>query len=349
MTAALDLGSSEFRSLRREEERLIARRLPAVYTTIDDQPAHRRLLDQTQIGYSVTAGSLVVIGDAAVEVSSLLSRPLIPLLHEGLLAEQDPVGRQVCAWLIELLLPAAGTENSRCYLTLPRGETMIRGIENSTAQYLEHIVQLRGYQTTLQNPAAALAVAELEDQEFTGACLTVGAESITFAVTHFSQPILQTRCQKGAREVLERYGHSRKKYIWDQSGNTYLDQAGIHAWLSHPDLSLATPRSDDETWLAEAFEELLLSAWFSIKRKFLSTDDRLLQDRLPLVISGGPTRLPGFVDLVVESLKLSGLPLRVSDVRTATFDPYSVARGLLIQATLASGESIAEMMAVEAA
>jgi hypothetical protein len=349
MTAALDLGSSEFRSLRREGERLIARRLPAVYTMVDDQPATRRLLDQTRIGYSFTADSLVVIGDAAVEVSSLLSRPLIPLLHDGLLPEQDPIGRQVCAWLIELLLPMAAREGSKCYMTLPRGETATQGSPHSSAQYLEHIVQLRGYQTTVQNPAAALAVAELEDQEFTGACLTVGAESVTFAVTHLSQPILQARCQKGAREVLERYGHFRKKYIWDQSGNTYLDQAGIHAWLSHPDLSLAAPRSDDETWLAEAFAELLLSAWFSIKRKFLGTDDRLLQNRLPLVISGGPTRLSGFVELVIESLKLSGLPLHVSDVRTATFDPYSVARGLLIQATLASGESVSEMMAAEAA
>jgi hypothetical protein len=52
---------------------------------------------------------------------------------------------------------------------------------------------------------------------------------------------------------------------------------------------------------------------------------------------------------VAESLRLSGIPLQISEIRHATFDPYSVARGLLIQATLLSGEPIDGMLALEAA
>ncbi|SFJ06997.1 disk-shape morphogenesis protein volactin [Planctomicrobium piriforme] len=349
MTAALDLGSSEFRSLRREDQRLIARRLPAVYTVLDDQPAHRRVLDQSHIPYSTTAGSLVVIGDSAVEVSSLMSRPLVPLLQGGAIGDQDPIGRQVCAWLIDLLLPQSTAIHDLCVMTLPRGETTAQGAGAWTTQFLEHIVQLRGYQTTVMHPATALAVAELDDQEFTGMCMTIGAESVTFSLTLHSQPLLEARVNKGSRDIIERYAHFRKKYVWDGAGNSYLDLPSVQNWLLHGDLSLSSPTSDDERWLRDAYEELLLASWFSLKRKISACQDPILKQPLPLILSGAAVRLPGFTDLVSESLKLSGIPVTIRELRTASFEPYSVARGLLIQATLAAGEGMQELLAAEAA
>lgn len=349
MTAALDLGSSEFRSLRREDDRLIARRLPAVYTVIDDQPAHRRMLEQSQIPYSPATGSLVVVGESALEVSALLSRPLIPLLTGGRLADDDAIGRQVCAWLIELLLPPAGSGIDHCVMTMPRGETATGGADGWTTQFLEHIVQLRGYQTSVLHPALAVALAELDEHEFTGACLTIGAESITFAITRCSQLVVEGRFTKGSREILERFAHARKKYLWDHAGNVYLDLPAVHRWLQQEDVSLRAPQSDDESWLRDAFEEQLLSAWFSLKRKITRCEDPVLRQPLPLIVSGTPARLSGMMDIVAESLMLSGLPLQFNQLRPATFDPYSVARGLLIHATLAAGQPLQDMLPLEAA
>lgn len=349
MTAALDLGSSEFRSLRREDQRLIARRLPAVYTVVDDVPANRKVLEQSHIPYSTVSGSLVVIGDAAAEVSLLLSRPLVPLLHGGRLADQDPIGRQVCAWLIELLLPAATGDNQHCLLTLPRGEINPQGADEWTADFLEHVVQLQGYETTVLSPTMALGLAELEDCEFTGVCLTVGAESVHFGVVRQSHPLVEARLLKGSREIVERLAHARRKYLWDHSGNSYVDLPRIHNWLAQGELSLTTPQNADEEWLGEAFSELLLSTMFCVKRQLLSCQDPVLNQPLPLILSGGPVRLPGFSQLVEEAIKLTGLPIQIQSIRTATFEPYSIARGLLIQATLDAGESVDEMAAVEAA
>ena len=121
MTAALDLGSSEFRSLRRDEHRLIAQRIPAVYTVVPDHSANRKVLDQSNVPYSTAVDALVVIGEEAIEVSTLLSRPLIPILPQGQLAENDPIARQVSAWLIEMLLPPASSNSASCAISLPRG------------------------------------------------------------------------------------------------------------------------------------------------------------------------------------------------------------------------------------
>lgn len=349
MSAALDLGSSEFRSLRRVDDRLIARRLPAVYTMVDDTPANRRVLEQSRHTYSATEGTLVVIGDAALDVSSLLSRPLIPLLPGGQLEDQDPIGRQVCVWLIELLLPQATHPNQQCLISLPRGEVESEGATGWTSKFLEHVVQLQGYQTEIISPVTALALGELEESEFTGICLDIGAEAITLGVMRQSQPVFTARFLKGSREVIERFGHVRKKYVWDHSGNAYIDLPSIQNWLTHGDISLVSPSSPDEEWLAEAYSELLLSALFSMKRKLRTALDSEFERPLPMVLSGGPVRLTGFSQLVQEAIDLSHLPVPISGIRTATFEPYSIARGLLIQATLNAGEEVQPGLSVEAA
>ncbi|WP_437205199.1 hypothetical protein [Planctomicrobium sp. SH664] len=338
MTAGLDLGSSEFRSLRRQDHRLIARRIPAVYTIVDDNPAQRRLLEQSHINYSVTNGSLVVMGEAAHEISRLLSRPIIPVLPNGELPTQDPVTRQVCAWMIDSLLPSTSSAGAPCCLVLPKGETPKSGSLSATGRFLQHIVELRGYQTEIQHPATALTLAELEEQEFTGIGLTIGAESVTLAVAHLSQPILECRNVRGSHDVLERFAHIRRKYLWDQTGNAYVDFAGLQSWLRSGEISLSSPTQPDEVWLANSYEEMLLAAFTSMKRKIAGCSHPICREPLPMVISGGACRLTGFLELVAEAIRLIGLPLQIHDLRTATFDPYSVARGLLIKATLIAGE-----------
>lgn len=349
MIAALDLGTSEFRSLWRDGARLIARRLPAVYTVLEDSEPNRRLLDQSQISYSTTADSLVIVGEAAGDVATLLSKPLVPLLQEGSLGERDPIGRQVAAWLIDLLLPPAQTAEDICMMTLPHGENSIKGTDNWTCQFLEHIVQLRGYNTTVMNPATALALAELDSDEFTGVSMTFGAESTTFSLTHHSQPLVEARFRKGLDGIIERFAREHKKMIWDGAGNSYLDIQGVHRWLNSGRISLSSPRSEQEVWLKDALQEMLLSTWFGLKRKLSNCHESIMLQPMPIVISGAPTQLPGFSDLVLESLRLSGTPIRSSEIRVASFEPYSVVRGLLIQATLTSGIAAAEIGKAEAA
>lgn len=349
MIAALDFGSSEFRSLRREDHRLIARRLPAAYTVVEDLPANRKVLEQSHIPYSATGGSLIVIGDAAVEVSALLTCPLVPLLRGGRLADQDPIGRQVCAWLIDLLLPPASGENDYCLMTLPRGEGESQNADSWTSQFLEHIVQLQGYSTQTLSPSQALALAELESTEFSGLCLTVGAEAVHFGVIRQSQLLVGARFLSGSRDLIERFAYARKKFLWDHEGNSYLNLRQVDHWLRLGEFSLTEPQTADEEWLGDAYAELLLSAMISMKRKLATCRDPMLSAPVPLILSGGPVQLPGFTQLVAEAIQLSSLPFQVETIRAASFDPFSIARGLLIQATLDCGEGVDEMLALEAA
>ncbi|WP_437188172.1 hypothetical protein SH668x_001602 [Planctomicrobium sp. SH668] len=351
MTAALDFGTDEFRSLRREDQQLIARRLPAVYTVVDDTPANRKALEQTLYPYAIADQSLIVIGDAAVKVSTLMSRPLIPLFNRGKIAEQDAISRQVCAWLIELLLPANPGAPKHCSISLPKMNPTdnTQSAQDWSGKFLEHVVQLQGYQTEVLSQGTALSLAEMNQNEFTGIALVIGADSVQFELMRQSKPVLNVRYPKGTQHLVEQFAHAHKKYLWDHEGNSYLDLASVMNWMQTGDISLSAPQLNQEVWLRDAYAELLISTFIAAKHKLHFCNDPILKRPLQMVVSGGSMQLHGLLDLTGEVLKMCDLPVQIHTVRTASFEPYSVARGLLIQATLNAGEKVDHTLAVEAA
>ncbi|MCA8999719.1 MAG: hypothetical protein KDA80_22170 [Planctomycetaceae bacterium] len=348
MSVALDFGSSEFRTLRRQDNRLIARRIPAVYTAVENSVAHRRLLDQLHVPYSESGGSFIVIGEPAWEVAGLLSRPLIPVLHEGKIPSDDHPTRQICAWMVDSLLPPTSGEQSRCIASTAclTGQDLA-SIE--TVSFLMHLVQLRGYEFETLAQTDALALAELEDEGFTGATLSIGAEFTEFAICNLGQPVFRGSTSHGMRKIVQKLAQRKQQLVWDQQGNAYADTHRVEHWLNQGEVQVDPHRDDDENWLAQAIEEMLLASLIPVQRKLQNRHRLELRDQLPLVISGGACRLTGFEGILRESLRLAELPLVFSSIRRAAFDPYSVARGLLIHDAVEHGNPISVLQPREAA
>ena len=335
MTVALDLGCREFRSLRRQGQRLVARRVAAAYCVVDDQPAQRRFLEQIGVPILQVSGSLLVIGDAAHDVSHTLRRPVIPVLSDGQVPADDPIGRQLCRIMIESLIPSQNETPARCVLNLPAAESRLSTSPSGTTSLLESIVQLHGYTCERVHAGTALVLAELEDRRFTGIGLSVGAESVQVSLMFAGSPVVEISFQRGARNVERRYASRRHRYLWDDQGNRYLDIEGIRRWEESGELSLNTPRSGDEQELASLYRHLLDDALSAMFVKMIGAVPAPLERQpLTLVISGGPVQLPGFRDVLAASLSASRLRLKIEEIRQASSDPYSIARGLLVQGSL---------------
>ncbi len=332
MSVALDIGSTEFRSLRRQANRFIARRVPAVYCVFDDSKAQRRLIEQLHLPYSLAEGTLLVLGHAAVEISRTLDHPLVPVIANGQLPYHDPIGRQVCATLIESLIPITN-EHSLCLANLPVATTH----ERNDAGLIDHVIRLRGYQFARLHPARAVILSELQDEGYSGIGVTIGAESVTMAVTHLGQTRFSESYAHGARSIEERFAKARHKYQWDKQGNKYLDLQTVRDLQRHLTSSVINPTNGDEQFLAEAYHRLLTNAFSAMLPEMLRcVKNENSRKALPIVISGGPTRLPGFSQLLQHTFEASGLPCKIAKIRLANNDPYTVCRGLMIEATLQS-------------
>ena len=192
MSVGLDLGTTEFRSIRDSGGDLIARRCRASYLVVKDTPGHRRLLEHAQARHGTCGDDLVVFGDDAVECAAMLDLPVVPLLHDGCLPHGDPVARQILALMVESVLPAAGSGGPICCLTVPGGYALDGDNQSLDVRFLKQLVALRGYQPQLISSALAIVLAELSDASFSGLGISLGATNCEIGVIHCGREL--ARC-----------------------------------------------------------------------------------------------------------------------------------------------------------
>lgn len=334
-TLGLDIGSTEFRSLWRDGNRLIARQVPAVYCILDDTPVNRRLCEQSLISVSQAEGSLIVMGRDAHEISSLLHCPLVPVIYEGHLPWEDPVGRQVCSALVDSLVTPVRESGAVCSVTLPPYN---QKSTPSDGQFWENLLSLRGYQVKYVNSATAVVLSELQVSGFSGVGVAVGAESVSLSICRQGRPLFEGVYARGLRSVEKKYAQSRHRYRWGATGDCYLDLQALPQ-MTEQGMSLTSPKSGDELWVVKQWRDLLADAWNSMLPELIRiARTGIFRQPFSAVISGGVAHYDGFSDLIRHSLEHCGIPLRVQEIRTAHNRSLSVARGLLVHSTLAADQ-----------
>ena len=294
MSVGLDLGSTEFRSLRDSGKNLIARRCPASYLVLRDTSGHRRLLETTQTRFATCGSDLVLFGSDADECASMLDLAVIPLLRDGCLPHGDPVARQILALMMEAILPAAESGTPICCLTVPGGYGLDGDTQSLDVRFLKHLVTLRGYTPQLISSGLSIVLAELAGASFSGLGISLGAVNCEFSVIHCGREL--ARCtiagQLGEladeflseqRELSSDQNNEQRQATWDRNWNRVL--TGI---------------------LSEAREALISEG--SI---------RLIPQPLSVGCTGGITQLDGFASLFQNAWNQSAWPIRVKQTRIA--------------------------------
>lgn len=333
MTIALDIGTRHFRSLRRQEGRLIGRRNLAEYVSLPDTAGHRRLLERTTYSFARCEDSLLVVGQAALDLGETLQLPSVPLLASGRLPDDDPLARQVVATLIDCLIPRAADDGEPCWMTVPGP---VHDVETlADRKFFCQLVRLKGYEPRVIPSGRSVILAELGTEGFTGMGLDIGAGATRASIAHHGRELARTHLARGGRWIDKRLAESEDSLLWDAQGNRYLDLSGITRWKESKLVSVMNPISEREQRLALLYEELIgdLLALFRVEIVQQTTLKSLPQP-MPLVCTGGATLVAGFADLLQEVLQDTMFPIDVSDIRCAHETDYTVARGTLILAEL---------------
>ena len=303
MSVGLDLGTTEFRSIRDSGGDLVARRCRAVYLVVKDTPGHRRLVAHAQARHGTCGDDLVVLGDDAIECASMLDLPVIPLLPEGRLPKSDPVARQIMALMVEAVLPTVDPPGAVCCLTVPGGYGLDGDTQSLDVRFLKQLVTLRGYTAQLISSGLAAVLAELSGSSFSGLGISLGATNCEFGVVHCGRELA---CCTFAGQLS------------DYLSPSVADSGDISA----------------PNWERDGLG--LLTRIFTEARQALESEGtlRLLQQPTAVACTGGITLTPGFAALFQEAWNQSGWPLRISPVRIATNPRFTIARGGLIKAIL---------------
>lgn len=317
MSVGLDLGTTEFRSIRDSGDDLIARRCRASYLVLKDTPGHRRLLEHAQARHGTCGDDLIVLGDDAVECGQMLDLPVIPLLRGGRLPSADPVARQILALMVEAVLPTALRPGTVCCVTVPGGYGLEGDSQSLDVRYLKQLAALRGYAPQIISSGQAVVLAELSIAAFSGLGISLGATNCEVAVIHCGREL--ARCT-----IAGRLGELSEEFAVDSESNSIKSKQ-----------ESGESRRDWERNYLRVLTSILTEA-----RESLASEGsiRLIPQPVSIACTGGITQSEGFENLFHQAWKQAGWPIRVAQIRLATNPRFAIARGGLIKAILESGK-----------
>lgn len=303
MSIGLDLGSTEFRSIRQQGARLIGRTCAVESLALPDTAAHRRLLDRDRVGYVEFGGQLQILGAASREWSELLSLPVAPLLVDGLLPGDDGITRRLLALIVDAVLPMPRIPGEVCCLTIP-GE-LLPTDDSPERLFFQRLVRLRGYNPLMIGQGHALALAELGACGFSGLGICIGASVSEFSLNH------------SGREL------ARCAIPWGLSSLPMETQQRLQAG--------STARGGARQQLTDFLVELLLEAGERIAQH---DGFRVLQQPVGVVIGGGIAGIPGITEIGNAAWSRAAWPIQTRFLNISAHSEYTIARGGLIRAAL---------------
>lgn len=333
MIVSLDLGATEFRSLRQQPNCLVGRRNLAVYTALPDRDAEQSLLSQMCIPWIRCEDSLIVLGTAAIDLCRSMRTPCIPLLVNGRIPSEDPLGRQLISTLIDTLLPDAGSPT-------PCGLVSRQGVDQECIddlRFYAQVLRLKGYQPYPVTTTEALSLAELGQHAFSGMVLDWGGDGASLAYYRTGQPLAETLMLSGGRQIDQRMATIRDRYRWGSEGERYLDFLAVEAWKQSMGVRIDRPRNDDEKLLANLIRDQLKSLCYRFAQALVSQAVAAPVEAPQVLVCGGcGTRIAGFVEILSEVLDEVHLPIPVAEIQVGPLDPFRTARGALIGVQLES-------------
>ncbi|MFO0919826.1 MAG: hypothetical protein U0872_16120 [Planctomycetaceae bacterium] len=229
MSIALDLGTAQFRSLRRQGDRLIARACSARYAIAQDNPARRNQLTGRRVPFAVD-DHLVLFGDDAEQWAQAWGMIPIPVCLNGRLQVDDRIVRQVVSALIEALLPFPERPQEVCCLTMP-GDISLR--DRPVMDFITAVLRNIGYLPQFASQGLAVALAELSGCGLTGVGMNLGIAQADFSIVRHGRELARCRIPLGFGENFS--ANPADKAVLTPHRLREILAAASFEWNRHPD------------------------------------------------------------------------------------------------------------------
>ena len=269
-------------------------------------------------------GSYVVVGaDAiakAIERHQSAQRPL----YRGVISPREPDARRVLKFILGELVGTPTNQGDTLVYSIP-AEPVDQSDEDFNTGYHEDVLRKDlselGWDAKPLNEAEAICYSELENEDYSGICLSFGAGMVNVCVMSSGEPVVTFSTTK--------------------SGD-WIDRMAAQS-TGQPDSIVQMEKEESEFIVGEESDNPILSAVssyyvrlidYTVQHLAMRLSDSLdlpkFQNAVPVVVSGGTSRAGGFVKSFEERLLARDFPLQISEVRHASDPLRAVARGCLL-------------------
>ena len=271
-------------------------------------------------------GSFIILGkdaiEKAVERNDSAKRPM----YKGVVSSKEKDARRILTYILKEVAGTPTEAGEKLVFCVPAQPVDQEDEDFDVGYHEDVIIKLLtevGYAARAINEAEALCYSELENDDYTGVCLSWGAGMVNVCVMLNGEPVV--------------------KFSTTKSGD-WVDRMAAVA-TGESDSIVQAEKENGDFVVGEPNENQVLSAVATYYDRLIDYTTKQLtsamdghksipkfKDALPVVVAGGTSKAKGFVDLFAKKLEENGFPLPVKEVRHAADPLHAVARGCLIAA-----------------
>jgi len=272
-------------------------------------------------------GSFVVVGIDAIHKALERNQSALRPLSRGILNPNEPDARKVLKFILSELVGTPDTPGETLVYSVP-AEPMDQGDEEFNTGYHEDVLKKDlaelGWSPQPLNEAEAICYSELENEEYTGICMSFGAGMVNVCVMSSGEPVI--------------------RFSTTKSGD-WIDRMAAQS-SAQPDSVVQNEKENGSFTVGEENSNTILSAVSSYYIRLIDYTVQCLASRLrdsgdlpkfsdpvSIVISGGTSRAKGFIQAFKARLEREAFPLEIKEVRSAKDPLRAVARGVLLAAS----------------
>lgn len=319
----LDIGTMNIVSARRGSKGVLTKRIRDAF--LDLEPDAKKMLQLNDTTYIDYDDHILLLGDDALQMATMLKRELRRPLSAGLISSSEHDALDVLSILIERVLGEPVEEGEYCYYSIPAAPLDMPGKDVIYHEAVfARVIEDLGYTAVSGNEAMAIVYADCAKDNFSGIGISYGSGMVNCALSFQSMPILEFSLARGG------------DWLDAQSAGVTGTTAERMCAIKEAGVDLMNPEGREQEALVVYYRSLIDYSLKNIAKQFLTTQSNTaLNQPIPIVVSGGTSRPQGFIELfqeVFDKKHAKRFPLQISEIRRAGDPMTAVAEGLLVQA-----------------
>ena len=272
-------------------------------------------------------GTYVVVGaDAiakAVERHDSAKRPLF----RGVLSPREPDARVVLKFILSQLVGKPSAPGETLIYCVP-AEPVDQSDEDFNTGYHEDVLRKDlaelGWAARAINEAEAICYSELDNDDYTGICMSFGAGMVNVCVMSSGEAIVKFSTTKSGdwidRMAAQSTGQSDSVIQMEKEGG------GFVVGEENPNTILSS--------VSAYYVRLIDYTIAHLAARLTAKDLPKFSGAIPIIISGGSSKAQGFVECFRKRIENTKFPLAIREIRPAKDQLRAVARGCLLAASM---------------
>lgn len=323
--AALDVGTMNFVAARRSGKAVKTSRVRDAF--IDLPVESRRMLKLSNTSFVEMDGRLLVIGDEALDTANLFNREARRPMSGGVIAPGEIDAQKVIGLMVKRVLGDPRKPGEKCVYSVPAPAVDVAGSDVTYhSAIMKKILQELDYSAEPANEAQAIVYSECSAENFSGLGISYGSGMTNVCLAYNAMSALEFSVGRGGD--------------WIDSGaaRAMSTTAAKICAIKEGGIDVSKKGASLEAEAIALFVQTLIDYSIdTVIRQFSKAKkDLLVPKPVPIVVSGGTSLAPGFLEKFKERFEVhrEKFPIQISEIRAARDPMTAVATGLLLLAQM---------------